>query len=1216
MHIQLLDIDNFKSFSGRTLIPFRKGFTTVSGPNGSGKSNIVDSLLFCLGLSSSRTMRADKLGDLINNTSRRREASVTVVFNCTADDPPLPTHLATPQGDETPDAPSYADYLANLDPAQLVTISRRIKQTPSGVSSTYILNGQVTTLTEIHELLAQYHVSPGSYNVMMQGDVASIVTMSATERRKIVDELAGIAEFDRKIERAQTELSQAADTAKQNEVLLTEIESRLGELEGERNKALKYQALKEQLATCKAQEALAELKTLLEQQASLQAQHHSRTEQVTFAKAQVTDLQEASQQATSVLQALNHNVRQKGEDQHIAIQKQAEVIKGHVARKEQQLALLDEQDVEAQQQRQRLDEQQAQAKRWLAERETTHAMLTQQRTELEGMIATEKANLAEAHAQFEAWSSQDGERAAHQQQARQAWQTAQDALATRQRALLDGQAQHQRQAQGQQQQQQRLHEAQSRRQSLEQRYTALAKAFEAMETEKAQLDDALRQATTDLTTAKAAAQRYAVDLPALERQVFQLEAQRRAMEEVSFSRAVDAILQQPWSGVHGTVAQLAQADPDAQLALEIALGGRVQNIVVDDDGVAKEGIEWLKQRKLGRVTFLPLNKIKGQRAPHTPPNHAGVVDYAINLMQFGPCYDTVFAFALGDTLIVESIDMARPLMGRYRMVTLDGSLLEKTGAMTGGSTKQGGQGLLRNTSQHTAELANLQDQLTTLKHQAEVANKACQRHQTKVDELQGQQHALLPKHSRTLAELETLEAHLAEQRQLEAELAKAPVALATVGEALPNLDVLQAAVAQAEAQVAETHTALQAMTDTEGQNQLAALRDRMKEAQFQLDYLEGQLRHVLTQLQQHDTQNQMKQAALDDYENQCQQLAAKVLQRQAERQQHAHDRQGYEAQLAELDEAMAALGSELQQLRAERDKAQQALLAVERDKDKAERSLAEATDAVQSLNAQLSTLGFNLNGVRQHLHSQGIDTSEAALSSVPTATEVAKTAASLQQRMATLEPVNMLAIKEYERVTSRQADLRDKVDTLQREQDELRMRITGYEELKRVYFTTAFTNVNEQFKTIYAELSDGHGQLVLTQPDDPLAGGLTIEASPRGKKTQRLEAMSGGEKSLTSLAFVFALQRTSPAPFYALDEVDQNLDGLNVEKLSRMVQRESRGSNDVNGVVKGAQFIVVSLRKPMIDNSDRTIGVTQQRNGVTKVTGVQFHPDALPQAVG
>jgi chromosome segregation protein len=110
--------------------------------------------------------------------------------------------------------------------------------------------------------------------------------------------------------------------------------------------------------------------------------------------------------------------------------------------------------------------------------------------------------------------------------------------------------------------------------------------------------------------------------------------------------------------------------------------------------------------------------------------------------------------------------------------------------------------------------------------------------------------------------------------------------------------------------------------------------------------------------------------------------------------------------------------------------------------------------------------------------------------------------------------------------------------------------------------------------------------------------------------------MSGGEKSLTSLAFVFALQRTSPAPFYAVDEVDQNLDGLNVEKLSRMVQRESRGSNDVNGVVKGAQFIVVSLRKPMIDNSDRTIGVTQQRNGVTKVTGVQFHPDALPQAVG
>jgi len=210
--------------------------------------------------------------------------------------------------------------------------------------------------------------------------------------------------------------------------------------------------------------------------------------------------------------------------------------------------------------------------------------------------------------------------------------------------------------------------------------------------------------------------------------------------------------------------------------------------------------------------------------------------------------------------------------------------------------------------------------------------------------------------------------------------------------------------------------------------------------------------------------------------------------------------------------------------------------------------------------------------------------------------EVTQKIAKLQRKMADMEPVNMKAIDEFTTVTRRQDELNEKVQTLSSERQVLNSRIEGYEAMKRQYFMKAFDSVNQQFQSIYAELSDGYGQLILTSPDDPFQGGLTIEASPRGKKTQRIEAMSGGEKSLTSLAFVFALQRTMPAPFYALDEVDQNLDGINVEKLSNMVLRES----------KHAQFVVVSLRKPMIENSDRTVGVTQRKNGISKVTGIQL----------
>ena len=214
MRIKEIELDNFKSFGKPTVVPVLGGFTTISGPNGSGKSNIIDSLLFALGLSSTRSMRAERLPDLLNNLSGRSDAKVTVRFT--------------------------------NDAGEELEVSRRIRVKENSYNSTYVLNGKVTTLTDIHDALTKYNVSPTGFNVIMQGDVTGIVTMSGTERRKIIDELAGVAEFDRRIEQARNELEATATKIEEQKIILGEIVSRLETLRIDRDQALKYLALKDE----------------------------------------------------------------------------------------------------------------------------------------------------------------------------------------------------------------------------------------------------------------------------------------------------------------------------------------------------------------------------------------------------------------------------------------------------------------------------------------------------------------------------------------------------------------------------------------------------------------------------------------------------------------------------------------------------------------------------------------------------------------------------------------------------------------------------------------------------------------------------------------------------------------------------------------------------------------------------------------------------------
>ncbi|XVJ50625.1 MAG: chromosome segregation protein SMC [Vampirovibrio sp.] len=1211
MHIQQIEIDNFKSFHGKTLIPFRRGFTTVSGPNGSGKSNIVDGILFCLGLSSSRTMRAEKLTDLINNTSRRREATVTITFNKGGRELPDSVLEGSFTEDETQKEKTLA-LLASLESSELLTVARRIKASASTYSSTYYLNGKASTLGEIHDVLALYHVSPGSYNVMMQGDVAAIVNMSAVERRKIVDELAGVADYDRKIEQALKEIATTADNIERHDLLLGEIKARLSELEGERDKAIQYQDLRQQVQTLEATLDVLRLKNMknalaLEHQALADAKTARQT-----ARAQLDVLDEDIKNATAELKRLAEEIRQQGESQYEALHSEMETLYSQQARKEEMGRGLAQRILDAEQGIEKLAREKEQIQGWMTDAAAQIEIFQTQESELKSLWGTQKKRLDQANLQMEQLSSQDESLIEARQDLRRQLEALEDQVAQTHRDTLSAEAERLRLKDDVARLEQGALALESRQQSLLQRQVNIRQGLKDLSVEKEALDAWVGKALEDKTVLVSKLNQVNQGLFQRRERLATCEAQRQAYEEINHSRSVKSILEAGIHGVHGTLSSLASVEADYETALEIALGGRMQNIIVDDEQVAKQGIQLLQQNRAGRATFLPLTKIKaGMNHLNHPPQGSGVIDFAVRLLQYEAAYDTVFRFALGDTLIVRDLDAAKPFMNRFRMVTLDGALLEKSGAMTGGSRSQmrsgkSGFGTAMKDSQTDVEISQLRHDVQRFSEEKQKIEQHLQKLEQALQDKQAQLHILLPKYSRFEAENNALDTQLKDTHTthtLEEEDPKTSLLAQLEGldTHLEALQVQRQSLATAQSDLKEQLHSLDAQLS---QDEVALLKEAISEAQFQKEAYDAQLRDVQGQLMTKERELEIRRDSINEKTEQQAQHAQQQKAWQAEILTHQADIVVLKSQYKALENEINALGAGVKTLKAEQDTVQKQLIQLEKTKVTIERALHEAEEALIRTQAKVRESEPQIDALYQQLQAVYPDLEErlAHHEEGDASANAVQRIQRLQRKMADLEPVNMKAIEEFSKVSQRQNELQDKVQTLDQERHVLNSRIEGYEAMKRQYFVKAFDSVNQQFQSIYAELSDGFGQLILTSPEDPFQGGLTIEASPRGKKTQRIEAMSGGEKSLTSLAFVFALQRTMPAPFYALDEVDQNLDGINVEKLSNMVERESQH----------AQFIVVSLRKPMIENSDRTVGVTQRKNGISKVTGIQLRPDREP----
>jgi len=1045
--------------------------------------------------------------------------------------------------------------------------------------------------------------------VVMQGDVTRIVSMSARDRRGIIDELAGVALFDSRIDQTRAKLEEVQERQERCRIVEQELLAGRQKLERDCAKARTYQELRQRLQIGRQQEQLlafeadrAALAALEQRRLELERRQAGERESIAAAdRAVAAGAQE--------LEGLQAEVKALGEDQLLAVQAE---LAGLEAAERERTRQGDRHREEAAALQQRRDD--------LGRRQSE---LRQQRQQLEGSpsgdldeaerrcgaaeaaVELSRRRLGEVAGRSGSWMEERRQRDQQRQELQERLgplQAEQGQLGERlrqaeaRRLELEAEAEDEAGGSG---------EAESRLAALQREEAAL---LDTLATRQRQLQEqaealALQQRTRS---------RLEQEQTGLEREIARLDSRRETLQESRGTGALRLLLEAGLEGIHGPVAQLAEVEERHRVALEVAAGARLGQVVVEDDRIAARAIDLLKQRRAGRLTFLPLNRIRGgggaggggtaaafQRgsAPAAAGSGGakagGLVGRAVDLIRHEPVYAEVFRYVFGDTLVFDSLDNARRELGRCRAVTLDGELLEKSGAMTGGSLQQRSGQLSFGSSQEGDEAEPLRRRLLELgesllacrRREAELARAL---EESRPQLLQSQQRQAAVEAERLAAQRQLTPRQL-RRSQLTARLEQLRQATTADQERLQrverSLGPLRETLAALEASEASIGSNADA-TQWQGlQADLEAADRALSQARQRRDALAAERRDRALAAERLASQLE----AIGTEEARLVQAVQSLL---SERQAWKEQQQSGQSRRVELETRQADLAARFGEKR--------------RQRDQAEAQLGGARQALQQRQWELQRLGEEIASLLEEQRSGGLrlEQLERALPDPrPQIPEEIREAGldslrgelqALQRRMEDLEPVNMLALEELEQLETRLAELEERLDVLSKEREELLLRIETVATLRQEAFLEAFHAVDGHFRTIFAGLSDGEGHLQLENPEQPLEGGLTLVAHPKGKAVRRLASMSGGEKSLTALSFLFALQRFRPSPFYALDEVDSFLDGINVERLAGLIAAQA----------DAAQFLVVSHRRPMIAASTRTIGVTQARGTHTQVVGL------------
>ncbi|MCK4614022.1 MAG: chromosome segregation protein SMC, partial [Thermoplasmata archaeon] len=1173
MYLKEIYMKNFKSFGHEKRVPFRPGVTAITGPNGSGKSNIGDAILFVLGPKSPKAIRAERLPHLIFNGGKSgkpaQDCRVSLIFD-------------------------NKDRMLPVDSDE-VELTRRLKLSrsdPNNYYSYFYINGRPSQLNEFDKLLSHARISANGYNLVQQGDINQITSMSAVERRKIMDSIAGISIFDRDIGKANKDKEETLLNLQNIDLLLTEIENRLARLKRERDNAIKYQEIKKELEFNQA-------RLLKRRLMNVDAKIDETAEHIERYKREIENLRESIRKnmdekliLKKKLEQIENDLMERGGEEAEQLRQQIDELIISIARTEEAIKYSGEE-------RQRLldalhssrreirrmekeiigiEKEGKTASDELRERRNARTALNREIEAIRKRITTTNSKSMDIQREILLLKRKYEERNSHHHDEKLEL----DRLVEKRRMRSN-------EIEGLEES---VDELEFEVKDINWRVGDLRRQSQTSSKNKKELDLELYQKINE-------EKKLVKDIQDLEHRIrtANMEYSRRKAEteaaekmESRYKGGVSIILGARDSGelkgVLGTVAELSNVEEGYKTAISVAAGGKLQAVIVEDDSVAARGIQLLKRRKAGRVTFLPLNKMI---APRTRGKalmllgNPGIVGLATELMDFDERYRNAFAYVLRDTVIVEDMNTAREYMGGVRLVTLEGELIDPGGAMTGGTLKRSrlsfgtSKGevdrLFAELQQMEARHENLSARLSLMREEIATIQKQLEGHKNdrsgEIARLETERNKF---HSRLRAQKATLDEATKELDQMNLLIQEKTGEVEGLGKGLRDI----------EEKVKELNEILLRATDRSTAESLTSLEKEKMENESIIQGLEGVVK--------------VSEQKIGLLRGRIDELHGEISGNNRLINEGREKEKGLKTELADLREKKEALikvqlsmFKEVEGIRKERDEAYNSIKDIEREIDQGKTKFSTFNEMLEDSQLKLSELEEVLTTLREEYAVQGKDVDETDL---PLEEELKKLVKVLTDNMRRLEPVNMLAIREYESLSEKRKEKKENRRRLVEQKEGLEKVVQVLTEKKKRALDDIFREVNKNFREIYAILSNGgSAELIIENPENPFEGGLLISARPRGKKVHYLNALSGGEKSLTAIAFIFAIQRYMPSPFYYLDEVDMFLDGPNAGNVAAMLKANSQY----------AQIIIVSLRKVTLMSADNLYGVTMHGKGLSDI---------------
>ena len=1183
MFLKQLEIVGFKSFAKKATIDFVPGVTAVVGPNGSGKSNITDAIKWVLGEQSVKTLRGAKMEDIIfaGSDSKRalNMAEVTLV---------LDNH----------------DHHLNVDYSE-VSVTRRVFR--SGESD-FLLNGQKCRLKDIIDLFMDSGLGREAYSIISQGKIDDILNSKADDKRKIFEEAAGVLKYKTRKQQAEKKLTDSQEHLNRVEDIIHELDGQVGPLEIQASIAKDYLEKKASLESIEV---------------ALLAHDIEVTHQKWEQKAkEVEELQSNDVDLSSEARVLEA----KGE----ADRQQLQAYDQSIEELQESLLHVSEQLEKAEGQKNVLDERRKNAEESAQSLANKLEELTGRHSEIDAQLRSEAAALDEQRAALHKEQKELAEKLALYENFEQGMDEKLEALKAEYFNVLNRQTSLKNEGRYLNEQLDLLKQKRSRLEQDKQSSASKWAGISDQEQEHArrlkskedELESMRARFSTLEQTIEKHRQAYERDLGIFQKisnTIEQASSRRDMLKEMEedyagFFGGVKLVLKaanKQLRGIHGAVAELIQVNKSYETAIETALGGAMQNIVVETEADGREAIQFLKKRQGGRATFLPLSVMKARQIASRDlsivQNEEGFVGTADALVRYEPKFQGVIRHLLGNVVIARDLKSAGALANllgyRYRIVTLDGDVISPGGAMSGGSRKQTSVNLLGRQGeieQLNAKIKEMQGQkeeaeakIITLRQDIQDTNRDARQTRDALEKLTAECRTLEAEHKELLFEVKTMRDRQdllsRDQTSFAEESGSLTLRLKKIAEELEGLSQDEKILSQA----IEDLT-YQKKNQEQSKQSLNEELTNLKVSVGRQQEVTGAQSEKVDRLQAEKSslENEIRETEFSKSR-----LGEVVL-------NHKGDRESIREHLEVLRKDKEAVTKWIAERRGIRLALFETLQENEAELKEIKRLLRGITEALRREEVSLERLDVELETLLNTLREDYELGFESAKENYPLTLEEAdarRQVKLIKRAIEELGHVNIGAIDEYDRVSTRLTFLNSQRDDLLQAKQTLLDVIEEMDEEVSKRFEESFRAIRTHFQKVFAALfGGGRADLVLTDPEDYLESGVDILAQPPGKKLQHLSLLSGGERALTAIALLFAILKVRPVPFCVLDEVEAALDDANVDRYADYLTKFS----------KETQFIVVTHRKGTMEKADVLYGVTMQESGISKLVSVRLEETA------